>query len=69
MKVKDLKEELEDFDDEAKVAQVFGSMQFTTAADGRRHHRFLSHPLMGVTKGVNGDCLLLFDKLKSGHED
>lgn len=68
MKVKELIEELKNFDSEARVMKAYGEMGITTSSK-ERVYRYLCYPLIGVSKGANGNCLMIFDRLKSDEDE
>lgn len=62
MNVKELKDELSKFDDEAQVKRIYGTLTLNGPFTGFQK-RYMSHDLIAVIEDTNMNCLFLFEDL------
>jgi len=63
MNVRELKEELKNFDDNAPVLRVYGTM-YLSIPDQKCEKRHMTHKLIGVVDNdARGRCLFIFEEL------
>lgn len=61
--VKQLKDELERYPDDAIISRIYGRMSVTAPANGHQK-RYITHRLIAVVDDdTNKHCLLLFEEL------